>query len=75
MPTNLEIDDQLIESARRLGKHRTKSAAVVAALEEYVQRRRQLKILDLFGTIDYDESYDYKAERRVHKPGPHTGGS
>lgn len=63
MPTNLAIDDQLIEDARRVGKHKTKKAAVTAALREYVQRRRQLEITELFGTIDYDATYDYKAER------------
>jgi Arc/MetJ family transcription regulator len=64
MPTNLAIDDKLIEDARRVGKHKTKKAAVTAALQEYVQRRRQLEITELFGTIDYDATYDYKAERR-----------
>lgn len=64
MPTNLAIDDQLIEDARRVGNHKTKKAAVTAALQEYVQRRRQLGIIELFGTIDYDPKYDYKAERR-----------
>lgn len=64
MATNLAIDDALIEEARRIGKHRTKKAAVTEALVEYVQRRKQLKILELFGKIDYDPSYDYKAERQ-----------
>lgn len=62
--TNLALDDRLIEAARAAGKHRTKKEAVPAALEEYVQRRRQLGILRLVGTIEYDEDYDYKAERR-----------
>jgi hypothetical protein len=64
MPTNLALDDKLIEEARRVGKHKTKKEAVTVALKEYVQRRKQLKIIDLFGTIDYDPNYDYKAERR-----------
>ena len=64
MPTNLHLDDRLIEHARRLGKHRTKREAVTAALEEYVRRREQLKILELEGTIDFDPTYDYKEERR-----------
>jgi hypothetical protein len=64
MPTNLALDDKLIDEARRIGKHKTKKEAVTVALKEYVQRRKQLKILDLFGTIDYDPNYDYKAERR-----------
>lgn len=64
MPTNLAIDDRLIEEARELGRHRTKREAVTAALDEYVRRRRQLAILDLVGKIDYEESYDYKRERK-----------
>lgn len=63
MATNLALDDKLIEAARRIGKHKTKKEAVTAALEEYVRYRRQLRMLDLSGTIDYDPSYDYKAER------------
>ena len=63
MPTNLAIDDRLIEEARKLGRHRTKKDAVTAALDEYIQRRKQQDILPLFGTIDYDRSYNYKKER------------
>ena len=64
MHTNLAIDSQLIEEARSLGHHHTKQDAVIAALTEYIQRRKQLDILKLFGTIDYDPAYDYKQERR-----------
>ena len=64
MPTNLAIDDRLIEEAQKLGHHRTKKETVNAALDEYVRRRRQLQILSLAGTIDYDDNYDYKRERR-----------
>lgn len=68
MPTNLAIDDRLIEQARKLGKHRTKKETVTAALDEYIARRKQLEILDLFGTIDYDPDYDYKRERKRKRP-------
>lgn len=64
MPTNLAIDDRLIEEARRTGRHKTKKEAVTAALEEYIKHRKRLRLLELFGTIDYDPKYDYKAERR-----------
>ncbi|PYV95585.1 MAG: DUF2191 domain-containing protein [Acidobacteria bacterium] len=64
MPTNLALDDRLIEEAQRVGKHKTKREAVTAALAEYVKRRRQIRILDAFGTFDFDPAYDYKAERR-----------
>ncbi len=67
MPTNLALDDRLIEEARRAGGHKTKKEAVNAALDEYVRKRKQLQILKVFGTIDFDPSYDYKAERR--RPG------
>jgi Arc/MetJ family transcription regulator len=64
MPTNLAIDDKLIEDARRIGKHRTKREAVNEALREYVQHRKQLEVLDLFHTVDLDPSYDYKKQRK-----------
>ena len=64
MATNLGLDDNLIEEARRAGKHKTKKEAVNAALDEYIKRRRQQRILDAFGTFEFDPAYDYKAERR-----------
>ena len=64
MATNLALDDRLIEEARRVGRHKTKREAVSAALAEYVKRRKQLRILDAFGTVDFDPKYDYKTERR-----------
>jgi Arc/MetJ family transcription regulator len=63
MATNLALDDALIEEARRTGGHKTKKEAVTAALDEYVRRRKQQKILELFGTVDFDPNYDYKAAR------------
>ena len=63
MPTNLAIDDRLIEEARKIGGHKTKKEAVSAALQEYIKRRRQREIISLFGKIDWDPAYDYKAER------------
>ncbi len=64
MATNLEIDNGLIREALELGGHRTKRAVVEEALREYVMRRKQLRVFDLFGTIDYDEQYDYKVQRK-----------
>jgi Arc/MetJ family transcription regulator len=63
MATNLAIDDRLIEQAQLLGKHKTKKAVVTEALEEYIQRRKQKNILDLFNKIDYDKDYNYKEQR------------
>jgi Arc/MetJ family transcription regulator len=64
MATNLQIEDNLIQEALLLGGHRTKRAVVEEALREYVQRRKQLKILELFGTIEYDPEYDYEQRRQ-----------
>jgi Arc/MetJ family transcription regulator len=64
MPTNLDIDDRLLAQAQKLGRQRTKKATVNAALEEYIRRRKQVALLDLFGTIEYTPAYDYKRERR-----------
>jgi len=64
MATNLQINDSLIQEALELGGHRTKRAVVEEALQEYVMRRKQLQVIDLFGTIDYEEDYDYKAQRQ-----------
>jgi Arc/MetJ family transcription regulator len=67
MPTNLAIDDSLIDEARRIGHHKTKKEAVTAALDEYIRRRKQLAILELAGTIDYDPNYDYKKIRQLDR--------
>jgi Arc/MetJ family transcription regulator len=64
MATTLAIDDKLLNEARKVGGHKTKKATVNEALTEYIQRRRQLKILDLFGKVSVDTSYDFKAQRR-----------
>ena len=68
MPTNLAIDDQLLLQAQKVGRHRTKRETVTAALEEYIQHRKQQEILALFGSIEYDRRYDYKRERRAKRP-------
>lgn len=65
MATNLALDPKLIDEAQRLGRHRTKKAAVTAALEEYVRRIRQLRVVSHFGSVDFDKHYDYKAARRA----------
>jgi Arc/MetJ family transcription regulator len=67
MATNLAIDDGLINEARRIGHHGTKKDAVTAALKEYIDRRKQVEILNLFGTISFDRTYDYKKARRLDR--------
>ena len=64
MPRDYDSYDALLDEARRLGGHRTKKAAVTAALREYVKRRQQVEIIKLFGTVEYWPDYDYKALRR-----------
>jgi hypothetical protein len=64
MATNLDIDDSLLEEAKKVSSHKTKKAVVTEALQECIQRRKQIEIADVFGTIDYDESYDYKKQRK-----------
>ena len=64
MATNLAIDDKLINEVKRVGGHKTKKAAVTAALEEYLRRREQLRILELSGKMEYYSDYDYKQLRR-----------
>ena len=63
MATNLFIDPDLIDRALALSGERTKKAAVTKALVEFVARRRQKRLLDLMGKLEWDSSYDYKAER------------
>jgi Arc/MetJ family transcription regulator len=64
MATNLALDDSLIIQAQKVGHHRTKKEAVTIALKEYIAHKKQLKILDLFGRIDFSEAYDYKKARK-----------
>ncbi|MUL38330.1 type II toxin-antitoxin system VapB family antitoxin [Gloeocapsopsis dulcis] len=64
MTTHLEIDGTLLQEALVLGEHYTEKAVIEEALREYVQRRKQLKILELFGEIEYDQDYDYKQQRQ-----------
>ena len=63
MATNLDLDPDLVDRVLRASGERTKKAAVTKALEEFVARREQRRVLDLLGTLDWDESFDYKAER------------
>ena len=63
MATNLSIDPDLLERALEVSGERTKKAAVTKALQEFIGRRRQKRLLDLLGQLEWDDSYDYKAER------------
>lgn len=63
MKVYLRIDDALVTEALKIGRHPTKKAAVIAALQEYIQRRKQKDILSLFKIIDFHPGYNYKTER------------
>ena len=63
MATNLMLDTQLLKQAVEISGLKTEKDTVNLALQEFIQRRAADKIIDAFGTVDYDESYDYKAAR------------
>ena len=63
MATNLALDPELIERAVKVSGEKTKKAAVTRALEEFIARRGQRKLVDLMGKLEWDGSFDYKAER------------
>ncbi|MFH1856926.1 MAG: type II toxin-antitoxin system VapB family antitoxin [Candidatus Omnitrophota bacterium] len=64
MATNLALDDRLILLAQKIGHHKTKKEAVTIALKEYISHKKQLSIKELFGAIDFDNTYDYKKVRK-----------
>jgi hypothetical protein len=63
MATNLAIDNALLEEALAVSGERTKKAAVTKALQEFIARRRQKRIRELFGSLEWDVTYDHKRER------------
>jgi hypothetical protein len=63
MATNLALDPDLIDRALKVSGEKTKKAAVTRALEEYIARRSQKRLIDLMGKLQWNESFDYKAER------------
>lgn len=63
MATNLALDPALLERALVVSGERTKKAAVTKALEEFIARREQAKLLELFGALEWNPEFDYKAER------------
>jgi Arc/MetJ family transcription regulator len=64
VPTNLALDDDLLNEELRIGGHRSKRETVTEALVEYIQRRKQARMTEMFGTVDYDPNYNYKKQRR-----------
>ncbi|HEY0967368.1 MAG TPA: type II toxin-antitoxin system VapB family antitoxin [Opitutaceae bacterium] len=64
MPTNLQIDDRLLEAAQRVGGFKTKKDTVNHALEDFVRRRDQVRVFELFGAINLHEKFDPKQLRK-----------
>ncbi|MBP8306166.1 MAG: type II toxin-antitoxin system VapB family antitoxin [Burkholderiaceae bacterium] len=63
MATNLAIDPELLERAVAISGERTKKAVVTRALQEFIARREQRRIVELMGKLEWDDTFDYKAER------------
>ncbi len=64
MASNLAIDEELLKEAQDLGGKKTKTSTVNEALREYVERRKRLEALRLFGKIDFLPDYSYKKDRK-----------
>jgi len=64
MATNLAIDEKLLEEALKIGKFKSKKETVNSALKEFIQKRKQIQILKLFGSIDFEPTYNYKVSRK-----------
>jgi Arc/MetJ family transcription regulator len=63
MATNLDLDPDLVQRALELSGESTKRAAVTSALREFIARREQKRLLELFGQLEWDAQFDYKQER------------
>lgn len=63
MATNLALDPKLLERAFEVSGEATKKAAVTRALKEFIARREQQRMVELFGRLEWDDTYDYKSER------------
>jgi len=63
MATNLALDQDLLDHAFRVSGEPTKKPAVTRALQEFIARREQRQVGDLFGKLDWDRGYNYNTER------------
>lgn len=70
MATNLALDPELLEHAFSLSGEKTKKAAVTRALQEFIERREQRKLLDLVGKVEWNPAYDHKADRAARERKP-----
>ncbi len=67
MVTHLAIDPDLLDRAVQVSGERTKKATVTKALQEFIARHEQRRVADLLGTLEWDTSFDYQAERSRRK--------
>ena len=63
MATNLAIDNNLLDTALKVGGLKSKKDTVNQALDEFIKRRKMADIIDMFGKVEYDADYDYKQGR------------
>ena len=63
MTTNLALDPKLLDRALKVSGEKTKKAAVTKELEEFIARRSQKKLLELMGSLEWDDKFDYKSAR------------
>ena len=68
MAANVSLDPDLLEEAFRLSGEPTKKAAVTRALQEFIARREQRRVAELFGQLEWDSGFDFKAERHCAEP-------
>lgn len=64
MATNLALDDNLINQAQKIGGFKTKRETVTHALEDFIKHKKQEEIISLFGSVEFDQDYDYKKMRK-----------
>jgi len=63
MRTNIVLDDRLVKEALKLTRVKTKKELVNQALKEFVENRKRLNLMDLFGKIEFAKNYNYKTLR------------
>ncbi|MEU3343458.1 type II toxin-antitoxin system VapB family antitoxin [Streptomyces sp. NPDC006700] len=63
--THIDIDDEALDTAKRLGGHRTKTAAVAAALEMYNKRLARDAAYDKF--FETAQGWDIEGAEEAHR--------
>jgi Arc/MetJ family transcription regulator len=62
--TNIVLDDEIVKTAFRYSKAKTKKELINEALKELIASRQRLDLRDLRGKIDFKSDYDYKKLRK-----------